>query len=186
MTVDAPHRPTDRLEWVGAIETISGRPFDILDPKPEQVSLYDIAHSLAFLCRFNGHVPTFYSVAEHCLRVAEWLEERNEPAEVVLTGLLHDASEAYVGDMTRPLKRTEQMAAYVAAEERVQEVISQALGGLYPYPDIVHEADIEVYRWEVENIRGRKKIGWLPGRATALYVFRYGRLTELAAKEASA
>lgn len=81
------------------LQTYKGRQFWPLDPKPEEVFLDDIAHALGNLCRFNGHCTRFYSVAEHCVHVS-----REVPHELALMGLLHDASEAYVADVPRPLK----------------------------------------------------------------------------------
>lgn len=82
------------------ILTHTGRKFDPMHPRAEDVDPLDIAHSLAHLCRFNGHVRQFYSVAEHSVRVAQLVSRENK-----LQALLHDAAEAYIGDITRPLKR---------------------------------------------------------------------------------
>jgi hypothetical protein len=91
-------------EWSdeGAVETYTGRGFDVFDPDPADVRLADIAAGLAHTCRFGGHPRRFYSVAEHSLHVSDDL-----PADprLRLLGLLHDAGEAYVGDVPRPVKR---------------------------------------------------------------------------------
>lgn len=84
------------MSW---ILTRSGRKFDLANPTPDMVDPTDIAHSLSMQCRFNGHTRMFYSVAQHCYLVADLV-----PAEHQLPALLHDATEAYVGDMVRPLK----------------------------------------------------------------------------------
>lgn len=81
------------------METFSGRKFWPLDPRSEEVHPGDIAHALGHLCRFNGHVEPFYSVAEHSLIACELLPNYAKEA------LLHDAAEAYIGDIIRPLKR---------------------------------------------------------------------------------
>lgn len=81
------------------ILTYTGKRFDPMAPHPEDIDPIDIAHSLAHLCRFNGHVRQFYSVAEHSVHVAQIVSRENR-----LTALLHDAAEAYIGDITRPLK----------------------------------------------------------------------------------
>ena len=82
------------------IQTYTGRKFSLVDPQPEDVDLVDIIASLSHLCRFGGHCHHFYSVAEHSIRVAEIV-----PREDRLAALLHDAGEAYYGDVTRPLKK---------------------------------------------------------------------------------
>lgn len=80
-------------------ETISGRKLDLYNIQPSDIDIFDIAHSLSRQCRFSGHCVEFYSVAQHSLRVAELL-----PMELKMVGLLHDAAEAYIGDITRPVK----------------------------------------------------------------------------------
>ena len=100
------------------IRTFTGHMFYPLDPRPEDVCIEDIAHSLSLLCRFTGHTYAHYSVADHSLRVSRLAEklfvaEAHSPEsekmqrmanEIALWGLLHDASEAYLQDMPRPLK----------------------------------------------------------------------------------
>jgi len=81
------------------IRTISWRAFNPLEPDPECILIEDIARSLSNLCRYNGHVREFYSVAEH----SYWVSH-DVPLKDALWGLLHDASEAYLGDMMSPLK----------------------------------------------------------------------------------
>jgi len=87
--------------WIG---TYTGIHFYPLDPLPEDVCIEDIAHSLSQICRFNGHTKGFYSVALHCLNVAKYLKKWGYDGLVQLCGLLHDAPEAYIGDVTRPFK----------------------------------------------------------------------------------
>ena len=88
-------RPGD---WV---QTTTGRQFWILDPRPEDVCLYDIAHSHAAVPHFNGHSRPLISIAEHTLHVASLL-----PPRLKLPGLLHDSEEPYIGDILKPLKRS--------------------------------------------------------------------------------
>lgn len=125
----------DRGDWM---QTFTGRQFFPTDPRPEEVVAEDIAHALSLICRYGGHVDRFYSVAEHC-----WLMSYAVPAEDALWALLHDAAEAYVGDMVRPLKR--QMPDYCFTEGRVLTAILDRFG--IPYvkrtamPDSVKDAD---------------------------------------------
>lgn len=101
------------------IVTRSGVKFHPLDPRPEDILIEDIAHSLANQCRYTGHTSRYYSVAEHSVRVALLL-----PRELRLAGLLHDAAEAYLGDVARPLKHSFEMTPYRCAERRLEAAIA--------------------------------------------------------------
>lgn len=87
------------------IITYTGKHVDPFDIRTTDVCIEDIAHSLSLQCRFNGHCKRFYSVAEHCINVAEYLQERFNTGSLSLCGLLHDAAETYIGDVVRPIKR---------------------------------------------------------------------------------
>ncbi|MBU1330905.1 MAG: phosphohydrolase [Gammaproteobacteria bacterium] len=86
------------------ILTNSARAFDLLNPRAEDVTTTDIAHALSLVCRFNGHCAHHYSVAQHSLLVAYIIEKEGGTPEEQLAGLLHDGTEAYISDLTRPLK----------------------------------------------------------------------------------
>ena len=103
--------------------TSSGRRFWPLEPRVEDVDLADIAHALANVCRYGGHARTFYSVAEHSVLVA-----RHVPIAYAMHGLLHDATEAYLGDVVRPIKHHPAMLAYREAEAFLEAVIAEHFG----------------------------------------------------------
>ncbi len=86
------------------ITTYSGIHFTPASPRPEDISIYDIAHALSLLCRANGHFHEFFSVAAHAINCAEEAKARGYSPRVCLACLLHDASEAYLSDITRPVK----------------------------------------------------------------------------------
>ena len=88
------------------ISTQSVEQFDFINPKIEDIHILDIAHALSQICRFGGHTSSFYSVAEHSINVATLLEQQGADKITVLAGLLHDATEAYMGDMPRPIKQS--------------------------------------------------------------------------------
>lgn len=115
-------------------QTYTGVRFYPYDPRPEDVNIEDIAHHLSLLCRFNGAVRTFYSVAQHSVLVS-----RNVPPGMALWGLLHDAAEAYLGDMVRPLKMG--MPQYRAVEERVLGAVAAKFLLLWPPSGAVKVAD---------------------------------------------
>ncbi len=103
------------------ITTITGKHFDPVNPDERLIDIYDIAHSLSLICRANGHIKHFYSVAQHSLACAKEAETRGYSREVVLGCLLHDASEAYLSDVTRPIKKD--LPFYLDVEERLQNLI---------------------------------------------------------------
>ena len=86
------------------MNTWTGRQFDPLHMQPSDVSLEDIAHALSLLCRGGGHLDRFYSVGQHCINCAGEARARGWSDRLVLACLLHDASEAYISDIIRPVK----------------------------------------------------------------------------------
>lgn len=122
---------TRRGDW---LQMNSGIAFWPLDPRPEEILIEDIAHSLSLLCRFGGHCSRFYSVAEHSVHVS-----RLCPPEHRLWGLLHDAPEAYVIDLPRPLKRS--LPEYCAIEDGVQRAVAARFDLPLEIPEPVKSAD---------------------------------------------
>lgn len=106
---------------MSCIKTRSGIMFDPLKPRAEEIEITDIAHSLSMLCRANGHFKQFYSVGQHCINCAREAAARGYSRRVQLACLLHDGSEAYLSDVTRPVK--EELPKYVEIEEPLQAVI---------------------------------------------------------------
>jgi len=98
------------------IETYTGKKFYFTDPEPDMIDIRDIAHSLSLQCRFMGHVETFYSVAEHSVAVSCIVDKEN-----ALAALLHDAAEAYLSDIPRPIKKL--LPQYMELEEQVSQAI---------------------------------------------------------------
>lgn len=123
-------------DWM---QTYTGRKFWPLDPRAEEVEIEDIAHGLALQCRYAGHCLRFYSVAEHSVLISRWLAGQGHDAEMCLWGLLHDAGEAYVLDMIRPLKGS--MPEFRAVEQRVLNAVTERFR-MYPVmPAAVKNAD---------------------------------------------
>jgi hypothetical protein len=103
--------------------TYSGRRFTMFDPQPEDILIEDIAHALSLLCRFTGHVQYFYSVAQHSVLVSQHV-----PAELAFEGLMHDAAEAYISDLSRPIKHSPRMQGYLKLEGIVERAIARKFG----------------------------------------------------------
>ena len=106
------------------LQTVSGRWVNPFDPDAAQLDAGDIARALANQCRFGGHTRVFYSVAQHCVIVSRVVEERGGDVEDVFAALMHDAGEAYLGDMPHPLKHRSALgAAFRDAEARLEVAI---------------------------------------------------------------
>jgi hypothetical protein len=133
----------------GFIGTFSGLRFWPLDPNPEKILIADIAHALAHQCRFGGHASKFYSVAEHSVHVS-----RICLPEHALWGLLHDASEAYLVDLPRPLKLLPEFAPYREAERRLQRAVAVRFGLPPDQRAIVTAADSKMLWIEARSLLG--------------------------------
>lgn len=172
-----------RGDWM---QTFSGRQFFPLDPRPEDIDPEDIAHALSLLCRYGGHVDRFYSVAEHCVLMSTAVAPEN-----ALAALLHDATEAYVCDVPRPLKR--QLVGYREIETAVWNCICLRFDIPLTVPGEVKEADNRIllterdalmpntrYSWEsVDNVFAPLSVtvtGWPPAEAEEIYRDRLAAL----------
>jgi len=132
------------------ITTYTGRTVDPLHIKPEDVCIEDIAHALALCNRFAGHTRVPLSVAQHSVDVSRYCA-----GPFALQGLLHDASEAYLGDVTKWLKDTPEFAAYRKAEALVQQTIFQAFGCPTLLSETVINADRFMVRFEARQLMHR-------------------------------
>lgn len=126
-----------------AITTHTGREVQPLSPDPNTIDIYDIAHALSNQCRFTGHTKEFYSVAQHSVLVGRNLERKyGRDSGLPLWGLLHDASEAYLADIARPVKRNGEFGRiYRETEDTLMEAIAEAFNLPWPMPAEVHEED---------------------------------------------
>lgn len=182
MTVATVEDPWLRGDWM---QTYSGRRFYPLDPRSAEVDREDIAHALSLLCRYGGHVDRFYSVAEHCVLMSQAVAP-----EHALAALLHDATEAYVCDVPRPLKR--QLVGYGDIEERVWGVIAIRFGVDLVLPLEVKAADNAILitertalmrlaeRWGVDDVYEPLPVtitGWSPAEAEEIYLDQLDQLT---------
>lgn len=114
---------TRKGDW---IQTNQGKRFYPLDPRPEDVDIVDIAHALSMQCRYGGHAKTFYSVAEHCIILADCVMMGIGNIEHAFAALMHDAAEAYILDLPRPIKGM--LPGYVEMESKIEAVIFEKFG----------------------------------------------------------
>lgn len=157
----------DRGDWM---QTWTGGRFYPLDPRPEDIDPAEIAHALSLLCRYGGHVDRFYSVAEHCVLMSQAVAPEN-----ALAALLHDATEAYVVDVPRPLKRY--LANYKDIEAAVWRAIVKRFGlsGADPLPAEVDAADNRIILTERDALMPRVTRPWFQdGRYLPLPVMIWG------------
>jgi len=118
----------------GVLKTFTGKMINVFEPDPELICIEDIAHALSNLCRFGGHTPKFYSVAEHSIRVAHTVSYKYRMA-----ALLHDASEAYMVDIPSPIKYF--IPKYQEYEQNLMAAIAEKFWFQYPLPSEVANAD---------------------------------------------
>jgi hypothetical protein len=180
-----------------SIVTYSGRVIEPLNPDPEQISIVDIAHSLSNQCRFTGHTREFYSVAQHSILVSDIVPQRDK-----LWGLLHDATEAYLSDLARPIKRAvgELAEAYSLAERELLVAIAEKFDLDENYrqyiPDSVKQADNILLKREMFWLMDHKLLTpeeiqefgfdpdeeywdcWSPKNANMMFLIRFHELTD--------
>lgn len=123
-------------------QSASGEVFRLGDLENNVYLIEDIATSLAKQCRYNGNCRHFYSVAQHCV-----LASRMAPPEHKLAALMHDASEAYIGDITRPVKKA--LTGLEATEDRLHAVIFSRFGLAFPMAPEIDVIDRRMLRTEM-------------------------------------
>lgn len=133
------------------IETYTGKKFYFLDPQDDQIDIKDIAHSLAFTCRYTGHSSRFYSVAEHSILVSYLAADP-------LAGLLHDASEAYITDIASPIKP--HLANYKELEDMIMGRIAHTFGFAYPLSEDIKDCDATQLKTEAKHLLKSGGIPW--------------------------
>jgi hypothetical protein len=129
------------------IITFSKKKFYPLNPRVKDVDIADIAHSLSNTCRYAGHPEPFFGVAQHSVLVSYGVARR-----YALWGLLHDASEAYVSDVSTPVKHLPEMAPYRRIERNIMRVIAMAFDLEWPEPAAVKIVDRLLLRTEAEDL----------------------------------
>lgn len=157
------------------IQTYSGIRFNPTNPVVGSIVIADIAHSLSMQCRFSGHVKKFYSVAQHSVLVSYLCDEKD-----ALWGLLHDASEAYLVDVPRPIKRSGKFDAYIEFETKMQNAICERFGLPMAEPVSVKNADKRMLSTEARDLMGPLHPDWV--NPTDPYPFKIEALPQQEAK----
>ena len=173
------------------LQTVSGRRVNPFDPDLEQIDPGDIANALANLCRFGGHCRPFYSVAQHSVIVSELVEARGGDAEDAFAALMHDATEAYLGDMPHPIKhRSELGAAFREAEHRLEEQLRARFRIKSDVPEIkrvdrallaTERRSFSAENWHWPELEGVEPLeltltAWSPEEAAREFAKRYAEL----------
>lgn len=135
------------------ILTHSGRSFNLLEPTPAMVEIEDIAHALSNLCRFTGHTKAFYSVAEHSILTSYLV-----PETYGLEALLHDAAEAYIGDVSSPLKQL--LPEYKVIEERIDQAIRRRFCLPGQPAQFIKDADLMMLATEKRDLMPPDQENW--------------------------
>lgn len=148
------------MNW---IQTQYGLEFNLLCPDEASISIYDIAHALSNMCRFTGHTKEFYSVAEHSLHVMHavsrhvMLRDSEHASQILLSALMHDAHEAYTGDVATPIKRVLGKAWY-DFERRIERAVARKFSLLKL--DCIVDADRAALLCEQEQLLGKQIKDW--------------------------
>ncbi len=159
-----------------AILLRSGILFDVFNPNMENVNIQDIAHALSNICRYGGHSPKFYSVAQHSVLCSY---QEGTPTEQ-LEFLMHDSSEAYLADVPSPIKKN--LPNYIKIEESLLEVIFFKFSLNYPLSDKVKQVDSELLSYEFKNffeIPNKDFQFWSPEDSKARFLERFNELYQL-------
>jgi len=119
------------MTWM---QTYTGKRFDFINVDVDNIDIVDIAHSLAYSCRYGGHCKEFYSIAQHSVICSAYV-----PQEYQFEALMHDAAEAYIGDIVSPLKG--QLRNLPAIERVIEQSIANKFGLIYPFPPVILKVD---------------------------------------------
>lgn len=139
---------------MSVIVTYSGLEIDLLNPNPDSIIIEDIAFALANICRFTGHC-NYYSVAEHSIAVYLKCSKKN-----AFCGLMHDATEAYLGDVSSPLKKL--LPEYKKIELNMWKVISKKFNLPFKMPKEVHDVDKNIFFDERQGLQIDKNVNGMP------------------------
>lgn len=172
-------------QWIALL---SGAQFNYNKPWESNVTIEDIASALSNVCRFSGHLPCFYSVAQHLVNTSYIV-----PREIAFDALMHDTAEAFTNDLPTPLKWA--LPIFKELEVKIESAMAEKFGFTYPYPDQVKEADTQMLLLEkiyvkqdyepwpyyqdvqYEHLVDKVQLkGWQPQRARREFLERFQEL----------
>lgn len=136
------------------IQTYTGRQFYPTNPDPNQICIEDIAHALSNICRFSGHCKAFYSVAEHSYVLSSYITD----PKLALAGLLHDAAEAYMGDITTPVKRS--IGGWKGYEQTLTKLIYEKFNCAVQDTSVIAWLDLRMLLTERQQLMGQGVCLW--------------------------
>lgn len=169
------HMKNENLYTPNCIRTFTGKYVNVFEPDIDDFDIVDIAHALSNQCRFGGHLPQFYSVAQHCLLCSELIVP-----ELRLTALMHDASEAYLLDIPSPIKKN--LPDYKKIEDNLMILLANKFGFEYPLPDQVKMIDSVMLNWEWHGLMLGSSVVTIeplpPPKAKNLFLLTFQHLTE--------
>lgn len=163
----------ENLYTKSSIRTFTGNYIDISNIEPDKFRIEDIAHSLSQQCRFAGHLPKFYSVAQHSVMCARRASKDN-----MLAALLHDASEAYLLDIPKPFKNM--LPDYMLLEENLMQALANKFGFAWPLPQEVKDIDVVMLEYEWYGVMlGEFEVDvWEPSSAKQEFIDMCNQITK--------
>lgn len=167
----------ENLFMPNSIKTYSGVYFDYLKMDPDTIDINDIAHALSLIPRWLGHTAELYSVAQHCCWCHDYYIEIVEDEK--LERLMHDATEAYLGDCPSPLKKL--LPGYKDLENKLSKVLAQKYGYNYPYSSTTKFIDLQAlhYEWEFIRLNDGEVDCWTSEKAEAEFLMRFSSLKNI-------
>ena len=188
---------TTQVKMDDGIALLSGAMFNYNKPEESDVTIEDIAAALSNVCRFSGHLPRFYSVAQHLVNCSYIVEP-----EYAYDALMHDTAEAFTNDLPTPLKWA--FPIFKELEVKIESAMSEKFGFNYPYPDAVKLADTQMLLLEKNFVKGDTSeweyyrdvefmhlfdsvdlYSWRPGVAKNKFLARYRELTNEQGRKAA-
>lgn len=164
---------SENIYTPNCIRTFTGQYVNVFDPHPDTLKIEDIAHALSQQCRFGGHLPTFYSVAQHSIYACHLASGPNK-----LEALMHDASEAFLLDIPSPIKKG--LANYGEIEDKLMLALAAKFGFTWPVKEEIKNIDKELLVMEWNQLmlkQGKKIVCFSRAKSKRLFLEAFYQLT---------